>query len=301
MRRHLVLRRAGAALTLPLVLALTSCADDTESDTAQGAESSSSDQADGDADEKSGGDGKTAGADGDAPAGTGGDAPAALTAEPGESVSSKDFTALMEKAFDTATTARIAMSSGDKNGMSANGQVDYTTKTPSMQLTMRGGGAGTDQEMDVRLVGGAMYMNMGMTGGKFVKFSLGDSAAGSPVDPNQLDPSLALKQFEKSADKITYRGEEKVDGEDLKRFTLVLDPAKSGDYDADVLKSMPKQISLDVWFDDDSHFRQVKQDMGELGTTTVTYSDWGKPVKITVPPKDQIIEQPTMPNAPGDA
>lgn len=295
MRRHLALRRTGAALTLPLVLALSSCASDNDEKADESSRESTSAKDTEQDQSKQATDGATPAPEADS------GAQAALEAEPGETVSSKDFTALMEAAFARASTAKISMTTEGATAMAARGEVDYTTKTPSMQLAMTGGGAGEGQKIDVRLVDGAMYMSMGgMTGGKFVKFPLGD-ASNSPVDPAQLDPSRSLREFEKAAEKITYRGEEQIDGENLKRFTLVLNPTKMGNYDSEQLKTLPKKITYDVWFDGTSHFRQLRMGMGKVGTTTMKYSDWGQPVKISAPPADQVVEQPKMPSSPGGA
>ena len=57
-------------------------------------------------------------------------------------------------------------------------------------------------------------------------------------------------------------------------------------------------MDYDAWFDADGLLRKVTTSMGKLGTTSVTYDDWGSPVSITAPPASDVMEMPTLPDSP---
>ena len=63
----------------------------------------------------------------------------------------------------------------------------------------------------------------------------------------------------------------------------------------------PTSLNYHVWFDNKSLVRQFSVDMGSgLGEMVMNYSDWGKPVQISAPPKDKVTEMPTLPSAPSN-
>ena len=42
---------------------------------------------------------------------------------------------------------------------------------------------------------------------------------------------------------------------------------------------------------------QVVTDLDRLGTTTLTFDDWGVDVSVEVPPSDQVMTMPGAPSA----
>ncbi len=78
----------------------------------------------------------------------------------------------------------------------ADGAVDYTTTPPQMAMSMETPAA-AGQSIEMRLVDGVMYMNMGqMTNDKFVSFDLSD-AANLPPGMEQLTSTMdPLAAFE---------------------------------------------------------------------------------------------------------
>lgn len=299
-RRSTTLRRVGvAALVAPLALSLAACGQDDEGSDAAGDSSAlATSEAEETPDGESTPEGKTdeAAGNSESPAAGGTDSPVGKSTE-GDSLTPEEFVDILTAAFDRATTASISMST-DVSSMSttSTGVVDYTGKSPKLSMTMAGGPLPEDSTAEVRLVDDAIYMDSGLSGGKFVKMQL-DDAAGTGVDLSTIDPSQALRSFAEAAVDVTYAGTEKIDGDTLHRYSLQLDPAKMG-LGKDARQAAPKRVDYDAWFDDEGRIRQIVTTMGKAGSTTVTYSDWGKPVTIEAPPASEVMEMPKMPTSP---
>ena len=56
---------------------------------------------------------------------------------------------------------------------------------------------------------------------------------------------------------------------------------------------LPSTLTYDLWTDDDGMLRQTKIALGDLGSVTMTMSDWGDPVDIEAPPADDVMEMPS--------
>ncbi len=90
----------------------------------------------------------------------------------GEEVDADQFLADFKAAVEDATTAHLSMTTG-AGGMdiTAEGQVDYSTEPPSMAMEMTNP-MGGDQKLEIRLVDGKFYMNMGqLSQGKYYELS----------------------------------------------------------------------------------------------------------------------------------
>ncbi|QCC77489.1 hypothetical protein [Nocardioides daphniae] len=293
----MTLRRTGAALALPLALSLAACGgdDDSKSDAESASASQQTESPDADASEAPA---PTASSDGDdTSTSSPSQGPAVGASEPGASISAKEFGALLAAAFDKATTAKVAMTTeSDQFSTSFSGDIDFTQDEPELAITMSGGALPDGTEGDVRLVDGALYMNTGMSGGKFVKIPA-EQTAGMGLDLSALDPSSTVDVFTKAAKSIEYAGQEDVDGDAFHRYSMKLDPARMK-IDKSVLAQYPKTIDYDIWFRRREAGPQIAMKIGKLGGTTVTYDAWGAPVKITAPPASDVIERPDMPDSP---
>jgi LppX_LprAFG lipoprotein len=267
MRRKTTLRRAAAALVLPVALtAMSACGSDEPAGSSKAADPG---------------------------------------VEEGEEIEAGEFIDTMSESLENATTAHVTLEGDGQLAMTMEGDVDYDSDPPSSSLTMKNEMLG-DQEMSVVMVDGVMYMQMGeLSGGKYFKMDLSgedNSILGQDMS-QQLDPSKALRTMEKSIKTVTYVGEEKVDGEDLDRYTVIIDSAamvgEALGEDAPPESGLAEEIAYDIWFDDDGRFARTTMDMGETaGTMTMTMSDWGKDVDIEAPPADQVTDMPSMPTMP---
>lgn len=115
---------------------------------------------------------------------------------------------------------------------------------------------------------------------------------------------------------ITSSTEEQVDGKDATRYEVTTDlqQASANASEAQqaglkiLLDSGVTEIKQTVWVDADglplkvdSTTPAMKVQGQEIPETQLTmrYSDWGKPVEITVPPADQVQDMPSIPGMPG--
>lgn len=114
---------------------------------------------------------------------------------------------------------------------------------------------------------------------------------------------------------ITETAQDEVNGKQAVRYEITTDLNKAAEQSSGIAKSSSRmllergvtEINQAVWVGSDDlplKFRSVtppmkvmKQQIPET-TTTVTYSDWGKPVDITVPPASKVRER-EMPKIPG--
>ena len=218
-------------------------------------------------------------------------------AEPaeGDEVDADQFLADFKAGVEDATTAHMSMTTG-AGGMdiTAEGQVDYTTDPPSMAIEMTNP-MGGDQTMDIRLVDGKFYMNMGqLSQGKFYELSLDDPS--SPLGDmssltESMDPVRSFEQFASGLDTVTFVGTEDVDGEDLDHYVLTLDTTK-----VDALKGtgteVPKTLEYDLWLDSEDRMRQVQIDLGSAASVDMKIFDWDEPVEIEAPAASEIAPMP---------
>lgn len=306
-RHSLSLRTSAAALAVPLALALASCG--TGDDAAPGAEESAAvdapagDEADaGDADRDDAQDedpdtDDEAAADGSSKDAAAGGKGVVGQADAGDTLTPAEFTAILDAAFDRATTAKVAMENDNPQlDTSSTGVIDFTGDSPRLQMSLTGGPLPEGTTADIRLVEDGMYMDTGFSGGKFIKVPA-DQIAATGIDLSDIDPSRAARSFAEAASKVTYVGTESVRGESLHRYTLELDPSRL-DLPGRAQGQAPKRVDYDAWFDRDGLLRKVTTAMGKYGTTTVTYDDWGAPVSISAPPASDVMEMPTLPKSP---
>lgn len=269
-------RLATIALTVPLGLAaLTACGGDDAAEDAAPAGSGSSAGADEEADAE----------DGDTED---------VSVEAGEEISGEEFTDLMVSAFDKATTADITMEmTAGGQEIESVGQADYRTQPPSMRMEMSGmGGMG---EMTMVMVDNVIYMRIAQMDDTFIKLDLDDPA--NPMGEtftNQLDPRAQAEIIEAGLVSATYVGEEEVGGEDLDRYTAVVDSEamfEQMELDPAAAGALPEEITYDLWFDDEGRFAQMIVDMGATaGEVVMRFENWGTEVDIEAPPASQVTD-----------
>jgi LppX_LprAFG lipoprotein len=274
MRTSLTMRRSLAAFALPLLMGgLAACGSD--DDSAEPAASSSSTSASEDSSAES-----------KAPSGT----------ESGDHVDTADFVDDLQAGLKASTTAKMTMQV-DMGGqaITADGQVDYTSKPPEMAMTMHSPAFG-DQAVEMRLVDEVLYMNAGQaTNNKFISYDLSDPAnlpPGMDQLTNTLDPLAAFDSFEKGVESVVFVGNENVDGEQMDRYEITVNTSK-----IDQFKKLPTQAQLpdsvtyDLWLDDQNRMRKMTMQMAAM-KTEVAFSDWGSSVDIQAPAPGEVVEAP---------
>jgi hypothetical protein len=274
-------RLATIALTVPLGLAaLTGCGGDDSADEAAPA-----------------GSGSSAGSEEGTDAEDDGDAEEVSVAA-GEEISAEEFTDLMVSAFEKATTADITMEmTAGGQEIESVGQADYRTQPPSMRMEMSGmGGMG---EMTMIMVDNVIYMRVAQMDDKFIKLDLDDPA--NPMGDsftNQLDPRAQAEVIEAGLVSATYVGEEELGGEDLDRYTAVVDSEamfEQMELDPAAAGALPEEVTYDLWFDDEGRFAQMVVDMGATaGEVAMRFENWGTDVDIEAPPASEVTDMGAM-------
>jgi len=287
MRRPVLARRAVAGALLPVLLAaLVACGGDKDPVPTAEEVASESASADPSADEST-------------------SEPAESTVEPsgegepdGRSIDKAAFVdelrAATEKYSSAHTTVRMDIA-GQR--MNAEGDMDYGSGKPTMRMTMRL--PSMSGRMELRMVDGVMFMSMPpMTPrGKFLKID--------PKDPNnplggqfddlsrQMDPRRSFDAFEAGLREVRYVGEDSIGGETVDHYTLTLDAAAVAEEQGMQMPSgAPETIDYELWLDSEKRMRRVTFDLTGQGQMEMTMSDWGKPVRVTAPRPNQIMEMP---------
>lgn len=217
----------------------------------------------------------------------------------GEVVDNAQFLDDMVSGLEQSTTAQLTMTSDfGGTGFDAEGEVDYTTTPVSMELRI-GAGAISEEETELRLVDGVMYMNLGaMSNGRFVRFDLNDPKSlppGMSGLTEQMDPLSAFKQLEPALKSVTLVGTDEVEGEQLDRYALVVDTKKlESMQELPSQAGIPDEVAYDLWFDDEFRIRRMEMVMETAQPITLEaeFSEWGTPVDIAAPPKSQVVEPP---------
>lgn len=226
----------------------------------------------------------------------------------GDQVEPAEFVKTVTDGVEASTTAHMTMdiSAGSTGSVTAEGDVDYTTKPPSMAMKMTLPGAAGGQsmgDMDIRMVDGTIYMSMGqLTQDKFWKIDPSDpkgplASMGMDKMMDQMDPAKALETMQDGISKVTYVGEEG----GLDHYELTVDMKKmmasmGGNLPEGAQAQLPDSVTYDLWLDDQNRFTKMSMDDlpmgGTSGSMEMTVSDWGKDVDIEAPPADQVTDMP---------
>jgi len=229
--------------------------------------------------------------------------PSAASSSPssGSTIDPETFVDDVLSGMSDPTTAHLTMSmEGGSAQVSMDGDVDYTATPPEMAMTMSGAmtGLGDGKDIEVRLVDGVMYLKMpfGQTD-KWVKFEVGKK--GGPLSEDlldQMDPGAQLESMKDAITKVEDVGEDEtghhyrltVRSEAFRKLQDQLGGTKLGGTGAD----LPEVLTYDVWTDDDNRLTQSVIALGDLGTVTMTLSDWDEDVDIEAPPSSDVMEMP---------
>lgn len=210
-------------------------------------------------------------------------------------LTAEDFVDRVTAAAQAAGTVSLAMQTTAMDVTTeANGVVRYVdggTQEMSMVTTVPEMGT-----MDMRVVGGLVYLSMGeLTGGKFLQIDPSDSsdpmAAQFEGMAGQLDPTGALSGLRDAIRSVEKGGEpEEVGGALAQPYTVTVDTAAALASQPEALAagaSLPPELTYTYWIDADDLMRRMVSDL-PTGTIDATFTGWGEPVEITAPSADEI-------------
>jgi len=205
----------------------------------------------------------------------------------GDSVDVEDFVARMQRGVADTESAHVTFEIGAATGtMSGEGDIDYTTKPPSMQMSMDLGG----QQMQMVMLDGAMYLQT-PAADKWIQFDLDDPNNPIGTDlADQMDPAASTARMVEALKEVRSLGEDEVDGEPCDSYRMTIDGTKLADGGT---AGMPAELEVDVCVDGDDRTRRTEMDLGSAGSYVGTLSNVNEPVTIKAPSADQIMTMPT--------
>lgn len=223
---------------------------------------------------------------------------AAAPAE-GEEVPVEDFLAMLrspgEEVMSSYELDMVVTTGGQTMEMA--GEVDLGDGQPSVDadLTMPGLGA-----TRMIVVDGSAYVSMpGVTDeGKFLEVPQGeleDSGAGL----DDIDVASTWEDWDEGAGQVVYAGLEDVDGEELRRYEIVVDvqavldaSGQTGSDAAEASAALGDEITYDVWVDEDDLVRRISYTAAGA-VTEMTIDRWGEPMDIEAPDPEDVQPMPT--------
>ncbi|MEU0597675.1 LppX_LprAFG lipoprotein [Streptomyces sp. NPDC006393] len=190
--------------------------------------------------------------------------------------------------------------------------------TVAMSMKMTVPAQGTDQAVEMRLVGKAMYLNGGaeaakeMDGKSWIKFDLSGTGAGKELDqlgsasPQAQQNPAAESTFLTGAKDTKKVGTETVDGvstthykgtatvDELVKAMKEQDKGKDATLREGREKSLAQyeklgidKLTMDMWIDGENHTKRFRlRGDGTKGPLdmTITFLGFNEPVKVTAPP-----------------
>lgn len=212
-------------------------------------------------------------------------------------ITADDFAERIEKAQLEAGSVHMVIESkmGDLSTVSeADVKLGKTAADTAMRMTTDAGGGAT---LEMLLIGGEAYMNMGAaTENKYAKISTDQFADDSFTEAlDETNPAAQAELYKESLKDFTAEEGEEIDGVKTTKLTLELDTRalleQSGEVDEQVLATLGETIEIIMFVGDDDLPRRVISTMGET-SSTVNYTKWGEPVEVTAPAEEDLAELP---------
>jgi hypothetical protein len=205
---------------------------------------------------------------------------------------------LAAKTYDTTMVTDVGGAS-----MTAKGQARITEAGNEMTMTLST--AQMPAPIEMRMVGGKTYFNMGeTTGGKFWEIDSSDTSNPLAASLSQTTGTSATESIEEilpALVSVTKSGApEQIDGVSAQPYDVVVDTSKMGGASAEQYASaaaagveVPAQITYTYWVGSDKLPRKLVMDM--MGSRIeMMLTNWGGPVTIEAPPADQVTTPPGM-------
>jgi hypothetical protein len=257
-------RRLAAALVVPAVLLVGACGQE----------------------DKGGAAGDPTTSQAPAPTGSTGTTPSGDTAQAGGVHKDRAaFIDAVKKGTSEMSSAHVSMNmEGEGQQISIEG-VTKIDADPAMQLTMDMAG----MKLELIVVKGDAYIK-GMPGadkGKWARFDKDSEVAKSMLDSaSAADPNAMFEEFEKVVTDVKYIGPESVDGEDMQKYELAMDPKASGDSDT---AGLPDEVTYLVWLDAQDRMRKVTFDLQGI-KANILMDKYDEPVNIKAPAASDVVD-----------
>jgi hypothetical protein len=220
---------------------------------------------------------------------------------------------LVSAAADLAARQRSARISGEVSvglggkqmSVPIEGAIDFTNDAVAMKMSLSGLTGGQQSgDVEIRMVDGVMYMNLGsvlgargdsmLHGKPWVSVDASQSGSQGTQNPADILDSL------RGAGNVQLVGHGRVDGVEADHYRADIDLGRAMDklsptqrsQAAAGLKMLGSTFPMDVWIDHDGLPVRVGVDIdSKLGlrvSEQIDFTDWGTPITVEAPPADQV-------------
>ncbi len=216
----------------------------------------------------------------------------------GEDVDIQEFLAMLQSPGEetlSSYTMTMAVNMGGQ-AMDMEGAVDLGGDDPALNMDMMMPGMGA---ISMVMVDGRVFMQMpGVTEeGMYMEVppeQLGDLSG----QLDEVDITSTWDAWEEGAQSVVFVGEEDVDGQDMRRYTVTVDTeaamdaaGQTGEDAAQASAMMGDELTYDVWIDDENLMRKITFEL-DGAVTEMTADNWGEPQDIQPPSDDEIQDAP---------
>lgn len=217
----------------------------------------------------------------------------------GEEIPVEDFIAMIqEPGEETLSSYTMTMSMAlEGQTMEMDGAMDLSGDSPAMRINMAIPDLGS---VEMLMVDGSMYMAMpGLTEeGKYIVAP--PELASDTEGLEDIDVSAQWDAWEEGAQSVVFLGTEDVDGTEMRRYQLTVDPdavneameSAAEDLGDDALATegaLTEPVVYDVWLDGDNLMRQMVMEI-EGTTMEMTMDNWGEDPGIEAPAPEDITD-----------
>lgn len=223
------------------------------------------------------------------------DAPEEGEANAGGALTEDNFFDATSAAQLEAGSAHMVMTQDGQELLTADISLDSDPSNAAFEGAMENEGI----TMKIRQVDGDMYIQMGeMTDGKWMIMDAAGDIFGDTDFIEQLDPTVQSERLKDAI--VDFQAEEDaetIDGVSTTKYTITLDTEKvtgDSDYlDGQLTDTLGDEIVYEMYVGNDDLVRRQVMDMA--GTTQeIDYSNWGEPVTVEAPSKDETITMEEM-------
>lgn len=229
----------------------------------------------------------------------------------GENGQFRDVTKLASQASSTMDAKETVRMTIEVDGGALQGSPLAETQNQSCQLDITNTRMACEGATSTVMTEDAIYSKvpeMGSTEKPWKKISMNSSSASGGMNQmGQFQQFSDIESMLPPGSEITDESTAELDGEQTTKYEVVTDPNKvvkqaDGDvksrYGA-LAENMDGNVRTTLWVDSEdlpAKVETVSPPMTMMGqeipesTVTVTYSDWGAPVDITVPPENKVNE-----------
>lgn len=296
--------RFGAVITAGILgLGLSACGGDDDGEGASSPEAASQDTSEDSSEESTEDSTETAADDAAEDTAASDSEDTGGEAAEGEEIPIEDFLAMLqEPGEETLSTYTLTMDmEADGQAIEADGAVDLSGDEAAMQMMMTMPEMG---ELEMITIDGELYLAMPGVTPEGMYMRAGEDVLGQAGAMQDIDVSTQWEAWEQGAEQVLFLGDEDVDGTEMGRYQVTVDPqaiAEAGGADAAAMTAAvgDESVVYDVWLDEDNLMRQLTFELEGM-TAEMMMDNWGEPQEIEAPPADQVMEMGDMGGAPSD-